>query len=308
MTARSGTGALSRPAAAERWERPLARWAWLVAVAAIGAGWYALYGAASGTEARFLDWDIYAKAWNAWLAAGTPYTVPPTGWNPCVTYPYLYPPTSWPILVLAGLLPPVAAWLGVVPLLARPPRLWAAPVAVALLGIGLVPALYLSNVDLLVAALVVLAFVPGPIGGLALAGAVALKGYPIVLLPFLWRDGARLRALLIGLAVLAVSGTLLFGFRGWTDFVATLAGEGPSCSTAFNPFLALGAGRVIAALIACAAGLLLRSPALALLGATFLTGVVTQHYLVTIAAALLVEPALRGRRAISLAPPRLAAV
>ena len=62
-----------------------------------------------------------------------------------------------------------------------------------------------------------------------------------------------------------------------------------------NPFAGLGLARLVPAGVLVLVGLRLRSPTLTLLGATFATGVVTRHYLVTFAAMLAVEPMLRRR-------------
>ena len=62
---------------------------------------------------------------------------------------------------------------------------------------------------------------------------------------------------------------------------------------AWNPFASLGLIRVVHAALVALAGLVLRSPTITLLGATWSSGVVTNHYLVTFAAALAVEPGIR---------------
>jgi hypothetical protein len=257
------------------------------------------------TGPPFLDWNIYRHGFDLWRATGTPYEVLPPGWNPYTTFPYLYPPTSWPLMLIALALPPVAVGLGVLPLLIRPPWLSLVPVAAALLALGLGTALYLANVNLLVAGLIVASFLPGRRGGLAFGALVAIKIYPIVLLPLLWSDRVRARWALGTVAVLLVSGTLLFGIAGWRDFLTTLFNEGPHPDVSWNPFTSLGLARVVPAGLIALAGLALRSPTIALVGATWASGVVTNHYLVTFAAALAVEPPLRRTvaRAADLAGP-----
>lgn len=241
------------------------------------------------------DWQIYADGFRQWMASGTPYTVPAPGWDPCREYPYLYPPTSWPLLPLAATVPYWFTAVGALPLLLRPPAFVLVPISAVLLFLGLGPAIYLANVNVLVAGLLVLAFLPGRIGGLALAIAVAIKGYPIVLLPFLWSDRVRLTWFAVSLAILAVSGTILFGLNGWLDFATTLLRQGPHCDVSLNPFAGLGLARLAPAAALALVGLRVGSPTLTLLGATFATGVVTRHYLVTFAAMLAVEPIVRRR-------------
>jgi hypothetical protein len=241
------------------------------------------------------DWQIYAAGFRQWMATGTPYTVPALGWDPCREYPYLYPPTSWPLLPLAAIVPYWFTAIGALPLLLRPPAFVLVPISAVLLFLGLGPAIYLANVNVLVAGLLVLAFMPGRIGGSALAAAVAIKGYPIVLLPFLWSDRRRLTWFAGSLALLAVSGTILFGVGGWVDFATTLLRQGAHCDVSLNPFAGLGLARLGPAAALVLVGLGVRSPTLTLLGATFATGVVTRHYLVTLAAMLAIEPMFRGR-------------
>lgn len=241
------------------------------------------------------DWQIYADGFRTWMQTGTPYAVPAPGWDPCREYPYLYPPTSWPLLPLAAAFPYWVTALGAVPVLLRPPAFVLVPVSAVLLFLGLGPAIYLANINVIIAGLLILAFMPGRVGGLALAAVVAIKGYPIVLLPFLWRDRRRLTWFAGTLGVLAVSGTILFGPSGWTDFLTTLLRQGPHCDVSLNPFAGLGLARLVPAGVLVLVGLRLRSPTLTLLGATFATGVVTRHYLVTFAAMLAVEPMLRRR-------------
>ncbi len=265
---------------------------WLpVAVVATGAWWLIPDKIDVGPG---FDWQIYADGFRSWMQTGTPYTVPAQGWDPCREYPYLYPPTSWPLLPLAAALPYWLTAVGAVPLLLRPPAFVLVPVSAVLLFLGLGPAIYLANVNVLIAGLLILAFAPGRVGGVALAAAVAIKGYPIVLLPFLWRDRGRLTWFAGTLGVLAVSGTILFGIAGWTDFLTTLLRQGPHCDVSLNPFAGLGLARLVPAGVLVLAGLRLRSPTLTLLGATFATGVVTRHYLITFAAMLAVEPLFHG--------------
>jgi hypothetical protein len=245
------------------------------------------------TGPAFLDWNIYRHGFDLWRGTGSPYEVLPPGWNPFTTFPYLYPPTSWPLMLLAVALPPVAAGLGALPLLLRPPRLLLVPVSAALLIMGFGTALYLGNVNLIVAGLIICSFLPGRWGGLAFGALVGIKLYPIVLLPLLWADRTRLRWAVGTIGVLLASGTLLFGLTGWHDFLTTLLNEGPHPDLSWNPLATLGIARVLPAGLIALAGLALRSPTLTLLGATWASGVVTNHYLITFAAALAVEPPLR---------------
>ena len=120
------------------------------------------------TGPAFLDWNIYRHGFDLWRATGSPYELLPPGWNPYTTYPYLYPPSSWPLMLLAVALPPVAAGLGALPLLLRPPRLLVVPISAALLILGAGTALYLGNVNLIVAGLIICSFLPGRWGGLDL--------------------------------------------------------------------------------------------------------------------------------------------
>lgn len=162
-----------------------------------------------------------------------------------------------------------------------------------LLILGLGPALFLGNVNLLIAALIVAAFAPGRWGGIAFGALVAIKLYPIVLLPLLWSVRTRQRWAVGVIAALLISGTLLFGLGGWHDFIATLLNEGPHPDISWNPFTTLGLLRVLPAGAIVLAGLAVRSPTLTLIGATWASGVVTNHYLIIFAAALAVEPRLR---------------
>jgi hypothetical protein len=240
------------------------------------------------------DWTLVGKAFDRWQATGSPYRVPPTFWDPCVVTPYLYPPSSWPLLALAKIVPfPVLA-LGLVPAVARPPRWWLAPVAVALMVVGLPSAFYLGNVNLLIVGLLVASFAPGRIGGIAFAAAVGIKGYPIVLLPFLVADRERVRWFAGVLIGLVVSGTVLFP-SGWGAVALTLLRQGPHCDQTLNPFADVGFLRVIPAAGLIVLGWRLRSPAVALIGATFFGGVVSRHYAPTIASVLAFEgtPAVR---------------
>lgn len=99
-------------------------------------------------------------------------------------------PLHLPTLVLAppahGGLPPPYQFLalGTVPVI-WPPRLGLIPIAAVFLFIGLGAALWLGNVNVLILGLLSLAFRPGRVGGIALALAVAIKRYPLVLLPLL---------------------------------------------------------------------------------------------------------------------------
>ena len=210
-------------------------------------------------------------------------------------YPYLYPPTSWPLLLVAYLPWPVVM-LGLIPIALTPPRLGPAIPAVALFVVAVAHAVYLNNVNLVIAGLIVLAFRPGAVGGLALGAASAVKAYTVALLPLLWGDRTRLAWTLGVLAVLAVSGTVILGIGSWADFLTALLREGPyPPDMVFNPLTALGPGRIVAAVALTAAGIAVGSPTLTLLGATWVSAGTTIHYLLTFVAALCVEPPLRGR-------------
>jgi hypothetical protein len=247
----------------------------------------------SATGPPFLDWNIYRHGFDLWRSTGSPYEALPPGWNPYTTFPYLYPPTSWPLMLIAVALPPVAAGVAALPLLLRPPRLLLVPISALLLTMGFGTALYLANVNLLVAGLLICSFLPGRWGGLAFGALTAIKLYPIVLLPLLWSDRTRLRWAVGTLAVLFVTGTLLFGIDGWRTFVTTLLNEGPHPDVSWNPLTNLGFIRIVPAGAIALVGLALRSPTVTLVGATWASGVVTSHYLITFAAALAVEPPLR---------------
>lgn len=270
--------------------RPVPRWLWVLAALAPTAVWFLMVKVDPGS--LFLDWTIYRQGFGLWQSIGSPYVLLPAGWNPCETFPYLYPPTSWLLMPLSAVLPPIAAGLGILPLLLRPPRWWFVPIAAAFLIIGLGPALYLGNANALVAGLIVLSFVPGPVGGLAFGLVVGIKLYPIVLLPLLWGDRSRLKWFTAVLGGLALTGTVFFGVRGWIDFGTTLLNEGPHCGISWNPFADLGIARIAPAGLILIIGLALRSPTISLIGATWFSGVVTEHYFVTFAAALVVEPPL----------------
>ena len=266
---------------------------WLPIALVPTAVWLFVLPFQAATGPPFLDWNIYRHGFDLWRSSGSPYEVLPSGWNPYTTFPYLYPPSSWPLMLIATLLPPVAAGLGVLPVLLRPPRLALVPASATLLILGLGTALYLGNVNLVVAGLIVASFLPGRWGGLAFGALVGIKLYPIVLLPLLWSDRTRRRWALGMIAGLMISGTLLLGLTGWRDFATTLLNEGPHPDIAWNPFASLGLIRVVPAALVALAGLVLRSPTITLLGATWSSGVVTNHYLVTFAAALAVEPGIR---------------
>ena len=269
--------------------RPLGQYAvWLIVALVPTLIWLTLPRGDDG--ALFLDWSIYRHGWDLWQSAGTPYELLAPGWNPCTAYPYLYPPSSWPLMPVAAVVPPALVGLAVIPLLARPPRFWFLPLGAALLALGLGPAIYLGNVNLIVAGLLVLSFLPGRVGGVALGLVVAIKLYPIVLLPLLWSDRTRLRWFTATFAGLVVSGTVFFGLSGWRDFASTLLNEGPHCGATWNPLASLGALRIVIAGAIGLAGLALRSPTIAIVGTTWMSGVVTAHYLVTFAAALCSEP------------------
>lgn len=275
-------------------DRPVPRGVWLALFAAASIVSVVRVAAAGiGLFAR--DWGVYAVGRETWLATGSPYTIPPPGWDPTAVYPYLYPPSSWPLLVLTWLPWPVVL-LGLVPVALTPPRLGPAIAAFALCVIAIGPAIFLNNVNLLVAGLIVIAFRPGAVGGLALAAMTAVKGYTIALLPLLWGDRRRLAWALGVLAALAVSGTVIFGIGSWADFLTALLREGEyPPDMVFNPLTLLGPGRIVAAGALALVGIAVGSPTLTLLGATWVSAGTTIHYLVTFVAALCVEPPIRGR-------------
>jgi hypothetical protein len=186
--------------------------------------------------------------------------------------------------------------LGLVPIALTPPRLGPAIPAIVLYAIAVGPSAYFGNVNMLIAGLIVLAFHPGTVGGLALAAASALKVYPIALLPLLWGDRRRLIWTIGTLGALAVSGTIVLGAGSWADFLATYVGEGPtSTGIVFNPFAALGPLRVVFAAALLVVGLAVGSPTLTLVGATWLSPLTNIKYLLSFTAALCVEPPIRGR-------------
>ncbi len=247
-----------------------------------------------GIPQTFLDWKIYGEAAQLWAMTGTPYTSPPAGWDPDVYHPYLYPPTSWPLLVLVRLAPPVIVTIGLIPFLVTLPRRWAAIPVAALLFLAAVPGVLLANVNVLVAGALVVAFAPGVVGGLAFAAVVAVKGYPIVILPLIWGDRRRAGTALVALAVLAATGTLLWGAESWGAWLSTLATEGRYVAS-INP---LATDRTLALVLAGAGvigGLALRSPTLTLVASTLATPALSIHYVLTYAAGLVREPSLESR-------------
>lgn len=264
---------------------------WIAVAVASSAAWFVV-GSVDGPAG--FDWAIYGEAFRRWQESGSPYQSVAAGWDPCREFPYLYPPSSWPLLPLAAVLPYELLALGALPLLSAAPRFGLLPVAAILLFVGLGPGLYLANINVLVVGLLALSFRPGRVGGLALALAVALKAYPIVLLPFLWGDRTRLRWFALALAALAASGTVLFGPGAWADLGMTLLRQGPHCDVGLNPLAGLGWWRLVPAALIAIVGWRFRSPTLALLGATLGTGVVTRHYLPTMAATLPHEPLAIG--------------
>jgi hypothetical protein len=275
-------------------DRPVPLGIWLALIVAATLVWAVLL-AAETFPVFVIDWQIYAHSRDLWLSTGSPYAVPPPGWDSDHVFPYLYPPTSWPLLLLTYLPWPVLL-LGLVPIALTPPRLGPAIPAFALFAIAVGPSIYYGNVNTLIAGLIVLAFRPGAVGGLALAAATALKVYPIALLPLVWGDRRRLVWTIGTLGALAVTGTILLGTRSWADFIATFAGEAPtSTAIIFNPFVSLGPLRVVLAAALVVVGLAVGSPTLTLVGATWLSPLTNIKYLVMFAAALCVEPPIRGR-------------
>ena len=259
-------------------------WLWLLV--ALGPAVWLLYLSPlppHGPEA--LDWYLYRSHAELWRTTGSPYELPPGPFSPFDALPYTYPPTSWPLLPLAAVVPPMAAWLAVIPILLTPPRLRLLPTAAFLLTIGLAFALWPTNVSLIAAGALSLAFRRGPIGGVAFAVSVALRPYPLLLLPFFLSDRRWLAAFAITLTALAVSGTLILGIQGWVDF-ALINLRMENLGRTWNPFGELGLARVVPALAVAAVGLRLRSVTLTMLGATWIAGHVTDHYLLVLAAVL----------------------
>ena len=273
---------------------------WIASVALIAACWFVpavLYSIPS----HHVDWLIYRDAATRWFATGSPYESLGMNWNPNTQFPYIYPPSSWPLLLLALVLPAPLLLAAYVPFLAQRPRLAFAPLAAAFLIPSFGPAFYWGNVNIIVAALIVLAARPGAAGGVALAVAVALKAYPIVLLPFLWGDRRRTQAFVVTFVILSLVGTVVFGPGSWIQWVRDVIGEGAvigqgNLTGAMNPLLPLGSVRYVVAGLIAVAGLLVASPTLTLVGVTLLFQGVSVHYLLTFAAAALIEPSLRGRR------------
>jgi hypothetical protein len=287
-----GDGALARVVGIL--DRPVPRLVWLALIIAASLVW-AIPALVGGIPTHALDWLIYADGRALWLSTGSPYAVPPPGWDPDVTYPYLYPPTSWPLLLLTYLPWPIVL-LGLIPIAVTPPRLGPAIPAFVLFALAVGPAAYFGNVNVLIAGLIVLAFRPGVTGGLSLAAATAIKMYPLALLPLLWADRRRLTWTFGALAALAISSAIAFGPGSWADFATTLLREGPyTQGLLFNPLVILGPARIVAAVALAVLGLAVGSPTLVLVGATWLSPGTTIHYLLTFTAALCVEPPLRGR-------------
>jgi len=241
----------------------------------------ALFGAVGSYG---FDWSIYHHGLELWASTGSPYQVPPPGWDPLAWTPYMYTPASWPLLV-ATVLPAPITLLALLPIALTPPTFWLIPLGALFMLIGLGPGALSANVSLLVAGLLALSFRPGRLGGIAFACALAIRPYPLVLLPFLWGDRTRLRWFLATTAALVVSGTLLFGLGAWRDFVLTFLHESDTAPS-LSPFALLGPLRAIPALGVAFVGLLLRSPTITLAGATWLGGYVSPHYYVTLAATL----------------------
>lgn len=242
----------------------------------------------------FFDWQIYRHAAQLWQATGSPYSVPPPGWDAATTFPYLYPPTSWPLLVLVETVSPALLALGLVPFAAITPRVWASPAVGMLLFVAAAPALLLGNVNALVGGALVVAFVPGVVGGIGFAVAVALKGYPILLVPLLWADRRRMVAAAVLLSILIVSGTYLWGLESWMEWFQSLTTQGRYGDT-LNPLADNRAAALAAAALTVVMGLGAGSPTLVLVGATLATPALFVHYLLTYAAGLVQEPQLAGR-------------
>jgi hypothetical protein len=275
-------------------DRPFPERLWPVLVVVASAVSVVRVAGAGGTFLAF-DWGLYSAGRRLWFLTGSPYVVPPPGWDPSNTYPYIYPPSSWPLLLLS-LLPWPVVLLGLVPIARTSPRLGPAFPAFVLCLVAIGPTIFLCNVNLLIAGLIVIAFRPGAVGGLALGAASAVKAYTIALLPLLWGDRRRLAWTLGVLAALAVSGTVIFGIGSGVDFLTALVREGPyPPDMVFNPLTVLGPGRIVAAIALAVVGIAVGSPTLTLVGATWVSAGTTVHYLVTFVAALCVEPPIRGR-------------
>jgi hypothetical protein len=273
---------------------------WIPSVALIAACWL-VPALLFSIPSNHVDWLIYRDAATRWFTTGSPYESLGMNWNPNTQFPYIYPPSSWPLLLLASILPAPLLLAAYVPFLVQRPRLAFAPLVLAFLVFSFGPAFYWGNVNILVAALIVLTALPGAAGGVALAVAVALKGYPIVLLPLFWGDRRRTQAFLVTFVFLAAVGTVLFGPDSWIQWIRSVLGEGDmigqgNLTGAINPLLPLGSFRYVVAGLIAVAGLLVASPTLTIVGVTLLFQGVSVHYLLTFAAAALIEPALRGRR------------
>jgi hypothetical protein len=273
---------------------------WILIVSLIAACWL-VPAVMFSIPTNHVDWLIYRDAATRWLTTGSPYETLGTNWNPNTQFPYIYPPSSWPLLLLALVLPAPLLLVAYAPFLVQRPRLAFAPLVAFFLALSFGPAFYWGNVNILVAALIVLTALPGAAGGVALAVAVALKGYPIVLLPLFWRDRRRTQAFVVAFVSLAVVGTVVFGPDSWIQWVRSLLGEGEmigqgNLTGPINPLLPLGSVRYLVAGLIAGAGLCVASPTLALVGVTLLFQGVSVHYLLTFAAAAMIEPALRSRR------------
>lgn len=274
-------------------DRRVPRGAWSIVLAGGLAVWI-VPALAMGLTATFVDWQIYREAAALWHATGSPYPTLPAGWDPDIYHPYLYPPTSWPFLAIVDVIPPGILCLALAPFVLVRPRRWASPLVAILLLVAAVPTILLGNVNALVAGALVVAFLPGVAGGVGLAVAVALKGYPILLVPLLWRDRRRLLVAVAVLAALAISGTALWGFDGWANWLSLLSNEGRYVDT-LNPLSDNRVASLGIALIGIAGGLVLGSPAIILTAFLLASPAVYVHYLLTIAAGLVSEPRLVGR-------------
>ncbi len=249
---------------------------------------------AAGVTPFFVDWQIYREAAALWHATGSPYAAPPPSWNPDIYHPYLYPPTSWPFLAIVDVVPPGLLALGLLPFLAVEPRRWASPAVAILLFVAVAPTLLLGNVNALIAGSLVVAFLPGIAGGVGLAIAVAFKAYPILLVPLLWRDRRRMLTAAAVLGALALSGTLVWGPDSWAAWLHALATEGTYVDS-INPLSDNRAASLAVAAIGLVVGFVLGSPTLVLVASLFASPAIYVHYLLTVAAGLVSEPALVGR-------------
>ena len=266
---------------------------WLVVLMA-GLSVWVVPAVAMGITTTYNDWTIYREAAALWHSTGSPYEVLPAGWDPDLFHPYLYPPTSWPFLAVVDIVPAGFLALGLLPFFAVKPRRWASPFVAALLFVAAVPTILLGNVNALIAGALVVAFLPGIAGGIGLAVAVAFKAYPIVLIPLLWGDRRRMLAAAALLGILALSGTVIWGPDSWGAWLSTLTTEGGYVDS-INPLSDNRPASLAVAVGGLVIGLALGSPTLVLAASLFASPAIYVHYLLTVAAGFVSEPALEDR-------------